>query len=61
MLINNNKLNLLIARTVYIWKLKDEGETPSITWNIMSVVNCRPRGVCRLFLTEKLWLLKQWY
>ena len=43
----------------YIWKLKDEGETPSITWNIMSVVNCRPRGgVCRLCLTEKLWLLK---
>ena len=25
----------------------------------MSVVNCRPRGgVCRLCLTEKLWLLK---
>ena len=43
----------------YIWKLKDEGGTPSITWNIMSVVNFRPiRGVCRLFLTEKLWLLK---
>ena len=43
----------------YIWKLKDEGETPSITWNIMSVVNCRPRGgVWRLCLTEKLWLLK---
>ena len=42
----------------YIWKLKDEGETPSITWNI-SVVNCRPRGgLCRLCLTEKLWLLK---
>ena len=25
----------------------------------MSVVNCRPRGgVCRLYLTENLWLLK---
>ena len=24
MLINNNKLNLLIARIVYIWKLKDK-------------------------------------
>ena len=43
----------------YIWKLKDEGETPSITWNTMSVVNYHPRGgVCRLCLTEKLWLLK---
>ena len=43
----------------YIWKLKDKPETLLITWNIMSVVNCRPRrGVCRLFLTEKLWLLK---
>ena len=43
----------------HVWKLKGEGETPSITWNIMSVVNCRPRGgVCRLCLTEKLWLLK---
>ena len=43
----------------YIWKLKDEGETPSITWNIMSVVNCHLRGgVCRLCLTEKLWFLK---
>ena len=43
----------------YIWKLKDGGETPSVTWNIMSFVNCRPRGgVCTLCLTEKLWLLK---
>ena len=43
----------------YIWKLKDEGKTSSITWNIMSVVSCRPGGgVCRLCLTEKLWLLK---
>ena len=40
----------------YTWKLKD---IPSLTWNIMSVVNYRPRGgVCRLCLTEKLWLLK---
>ena len=31
----------------------------SITWNIMFVVNCRPRGgVCRSCLTKKLWLLK---
>ena len=43
----------------YIWKLKDKGKTPSITWNIMSAANCRPRGgVCRFCLTEKLWLLK---
>ena len=43
----------------YTWKLKDEGETPSITWNIMSVVNHLPRGgVCRLWFTENLWLLK---
>ena len=43
----------------YIWKLKDEGETSSITWNIMSVVNYHPRGgLYRLCLTEKLWLLK---
>ena len=29
--------------------LKDEDETPSVTWNIMLVVNCRPGGgVCRL-------------
>ena len=43
----------------HVWKLKGEGETPSITWNIMSVVNCRPRGgVCRLCLTAKLWILK---
>ena len=43
----------------YMWKLKDEGETPSITWNIRSFVNCRPiGGVCRLCLTETLWLLK---
>ena len=43
----------------YIWILNDESETPSVTWSIMSVVNCRPRrGVCRLCLTETLWLLK---
>ena len=48
-----------MEQSKYIWKLKDEGETPSITWNIMSVVNCHPRGgVCRSCLTEKLWLLK---
>ena len=42
-----------------ISKLKDEGETPSITWNIMTVVNFHPRGgVCRLCLTERLWVLK---
>ena len=29
----------------YILKLKDEGETPSITWNIMSVVNFVPEEV----------------
>ena len=35
----------------YIWKLKEEGETPSITWNIMPVVNCLTRGgICRLCL-----------
>ena len=45
-----------------IWKLKYKGETPSTTWNIMSAVNCRPRGgVCRLCLTEKLWLLKHFH
>ena len=39
----------------YISKLNDEGET----WNIKSVVNCHLRGgVCRLCLTEKLWLSK---
>ena len=43
----------------YICKLKDEVEAPSMTWNVMSIVNCFLRGdVCRLFLTEKLWLLK---
>ena len=32
----------------YTWKLKDECEPSLITWNIMSVVNCRPRGgACR--------------
>ena len=36
-------------------ELKHEGKTPSITWNIMSIVNCRPRVcACRLCLTEKL-------
>ena len=30
-----------------------------MTWNVMSVVNCCSKeGVCRLCLTEKLWLLK---
>ena len=45
----------------YIWKLclNISGEIPSITWNVMSVVNCHPReGISRLCLTEKLWLLK---
>ena len=37
----------------YIWKLKYEDETPSVTWNIMSVDSCCPRGsVCRLFNRE---------
>ena len=35
----------------YIWKLKEGGETPSITWNIMPIANCLPRGgICRLCL-----------
>ena len=38
----------------YFWKLKEEGETLSVTWNIMSVVNYRLGGcACRLCLTEK--------
>ena len=43
----------------YICKLKDEGKAPSITWNILSTLNCRStKGVCRLYVTENLWLLK---
>ena len=43
----------------YMWKLKDEKTTPSIKWNIMSIVHGIPKGcVCKLCLTEKFWLLK---
>ena len=43
----------------YMWKLKDEKLTPSVKWNIMSIVYENSKGgVCKIFLTEKLWLLK---
>ena len=35
----------------YIWKLKDEGETPSITWNIMPVPRCFILKVSHTFFT----------
>ena len=42
-----------------MWKLKDEKLTPSIKWTAMSIVHGTPKGgVCKLCLTEKLWLLK---
>ena len=44
----------------YMWKLKDEKVTPSIKWNIMSVVHGTPKGgVCKLCLSEKFRLLKR--
>ena len=43
----------------YMWKLKDENITASIKWNIMSIAHGIPNsGVCKLCLTEKFWLLK---
>ena len=42
-----------------MWKLKDEKLTPSMKWNIMSIVHATPKeGAYELCLTEKLWLLK---
>ena len=45
--------------STYMWKLKEEKITANIKWNIMSIVHGTPKGgVCKLCLTEKLWLLK---
>ena len=44
---------------IYIQRLKDEKITHSIKWNIMSIVHGTPKGgVCKLFLTDKFWILK---
>ena len=49
-----------IELSKYMWKLKDEKTTASVKWNIMSVVHGTLKGgVCKLCLTEKFWLLKQ--
>ena len=53
--VNNTKLSKCM------WKLKDERrkKTPSIKWNITSTVHGTPKGgVCKVCLTEKFWLLK---
>ena len=42
-----------------MWKSKEEKITAYIKWNIMSIVHGTPKGgICKLFLTEKFWLLK---
>ena len=48
-----------IELSKYMWKLKEEKITASIKRNIMSIVHRTPKGdVCKLLLTEKVWLLK---
>ena len=43
----------------YMWKLKDEKITATIKWNIISIAHATSKGgVCKLYLTEKFWLLK---
>ena len=47
--------NMLIAKELskYIWKLEDVGEKPSVKWNMMPIVNWRPKGgVCRICLLD---------
>ena len=43
----------------YIWKLKEDGKSPSIKWSIVKRVNSTPnKSFCKLCLMEKLFIIK---
>ena len=46
----------------YMWKLKDKNTIVNIKWNILSIIYGTPKGgACKLYLTEKSWLLKHFH
>ena len=43
----------------YIWKPKEDSKSPSIKWSIIKRVNSTPnKSFCKLFLMEKLFIIK---
>ena len=43
----------------YIWELKEQNKSPSISWSIVKKVNSKPiNNFCKLCLMEKLYIIK---